>query len=111
VRDLRMKSPEGWSIAARMMGIRSHERKLIEAQGGGKEEKEFAAHRGGPQRSCDRRRLRFASRSDRALKDGGRGGRDDEIDTQSREGGVRMVFGKSRCSVWRGEIAVLGGGK
>ena len=25
-RDLRMKSPEGWPIAARIMGIRSHER-------------------------------------------------------------------------------------
>ena len=25
-RELRMKSPEGWPIAARMIGIRSHER-------------------------------------------------------------------------------------
>ena len=95
VRDSRMKSPEGWPIAARMMGIRSQDRKSIEAQGGGKEEKDFAAHRVGPQWSCGRRRLRFASRSDRALNDGGRGGRDDEIDIQSREG----------------EVAVLGGGR
>ena len=52
VRDSRMKSPEGWPIAARMMGIRSQDRKSIEAQGGGKEEKDFAAHRVGPQWSC-----------------------------------------------------------
>ena len=111
VRDSRMKSPEGWPIAARMMGIRSQDRKSIEAQEGGKEEKDFAAHRVGPQWSCGRRRLRFASRSDRALSDGGRGGRDDEIDIQSREGEV-VVFGGGEREVagceGRGRCVVCG---
>jgi len=69
-RDLRMKSPEGWPIAARMMGIRSHDRWSAEAQAGGKEEKDFLVQGRGPHKSCGRRMLRFASRSVRALKDG-----------------------------------------
>jgi len=92
-RDLRMKSPEGWPIAARMMGIRSQERWSAEAQAGGKEEKEFLVQGRGPHRSCGRRMLRFASRSVRALKDGGRGGRVAEIAIQSGDGWVRKDCG------------------
>ena len=92
-RDLRMKSPEGWPIAARMMGIRSQERWSAEAQAGGKEEKDFLVQRRGPHRSCGRRMLRFASRSVRALKDGGRGGRVAEIAIQSGDGWVRKDCG------------------
>ena len=91
-----MKSPEGWPIAARMIGILSHERKSAEAQGGGKEEKDFLIQGSGPHRSWGRKRLMLESRSDRAIRDGGRGGSAAEMANQSGDGWVRMGRGGSQ---------------
>ena len=111
VRELRMKSPEGWPIAARMIGIRSHERKSAEAQGGGKEENDFFIQGSGPHRSWGRRRLMLASRSDRAIRDGGRGGSAAEMANQSGDGWVRMGRGGSQRIASGGGAAVTGGGR
>jgi hypothetical protein len=111
VRELRMKSPEGWPIAARMTGIRSHERKSAEAQGGGKEEKDFLIQGVGPHRSWGRKRLMWESRSDRAIRDGGRGGRAAEIASQSGDGWVRTGSGGSQRIAPGGGAAVTGGGR
>ena len=111
VRELRMKSPEGWPIAARMIGIRSHERKSAEAQGGGKEEKDFLIQGSGPHMSWGRRKLMLESRSDRAIRDGGRGGSAAETANQSGDGRVRMGSGGSRRIASEGEAPVAGGGR
>ena len=111
VRELRIKSPEGWPIAARMTGIRSHERKSAEAQGGGKEEKDFLIQGVGPQRSWGRKRLMWESRSDRAIRDSGRGGRAAEIASQSGDGWVRTGSGGSQRIAPGGGAAVTGGGR
>lgn len=44
-----MKAPDGWPTAARMSGIRSHERRSTDAHRGGKEEYERPAHPAGPE--------------------------------------------------------------
>ena len=111
VRELRMKSPEGWPIAARMIGIRNHERKSAEAQGGGKEENDFFIQGSGPHRSWGRRRLMLESRSDRAIRDGGRGGSAAEMANQSGDGWVRMGRGGSQRIASGGGAAVTGGGR
>ena len=111
VRELRMKSPEGWPIAARMTGIRSHERKSAEAQGGGKEEKDFLIQGVGPHRSWGRKRLMWESRSDRAIRDRGRGGRASEIASLSGDGWVRTGSRGSQRIAPGGGAAVTGGGR
>ena len=64
-------------MAARIKGIRSHERWSSEAHGGGKQKKRWERHAGGPASSCAVPiRVRGAERSGWSRTAGGREGRE-----------------------------------